>query len=139
MPHGEVAASRNNVSYKKHTAPGLLRAQGQDRWQILTMLQPGMIRGGKVLTGVGHGDLADLIGVEPHIAPPTLEDARGKRLLKLQRHHRSLPLDALSLLRTEEGAAWLFVVLPSRVSPRSNRNKIFFMHKEWLDNILTIY
>ena len=96
MPHGEVAASRNNVSYKKHTAyssgaPSSARAGSMAD----TTLQPGMIRGGKVLTGVGHGDLADFIGVEPHLAPPALEDARGEPLLELQRHHRTPPPSAL--------------------------------------------
>ena len=39
------------------------------------------------LTGVRHGDLADLIGVEPDLALAALEDARGEALLQLQRHH----------------------------------------------------
>jgi len=39
------------------------------------------------LTGVGHGDLADFIGVKPDFAFATLEDARGQALLQLQRHH----------------------------------------------------
>jgi hypothetical protein len=39
------------------------------------------------LTGVGHRDLIDLIGVEPDLALAALEDARGQALLQLQRHH----------------------------------------------------
>jgi hypothetical protein len=39
------------------------------------------------LTGVGHGDLADFIGVEPDLALAALEDTRGEALLELERHH----------------------------------------------------
>ena len=46
--------------------------------------------GEREFTGVGHGDFADLIGVEPDLASPALEDARGEPLLELQRHHRLL-------------------------------------------------
>ena len=39
------------------------------------------------LTGIGHGDFADFIGVKPNLAFPALEDAGGEPLLKLERHH----------------------------------------------------
>jgi hypothetical protein len=54
------------------------------------------------LTGVGHRDLIDLIGVEPDLALAALEDARGQALLQLQRHHlrrRRSPLPAVWLWR----------------------------------------
>lgn len=38
-------------------------------------------------TGVSHGDLADLIGVEPHLALAAVEHARGEPLLELQGNH----------------------------------------------------
>jgi hypothetical protein len=55
----------------------------------------------EALTGVGHGDLVDLIGVEPDLALAALEDARGQTLLQLQRHHlrRRSPLPAVWLWR----------------------------------------
>jgi hypothetical protein len=39
------------------------------------------------LTGIGHGDLIDLIGVEPHLLLAALEDAGRQALLKLQGNH----------------------------------------------------
>lgn len=41
----------------------------------------------KSRTGVGHGDFVDLIGIEPDLASPALENAGGEPLLKLQRYH----------------------------------------------------
>ena len=52
--------------------------------------------GREELTRVGHGDFVDLIGVEPDLASPTLENACGQPLLELQRNHLSLSL-SLSL------------------------------------------
>lgn len=40
-----------------------------------------------ILPGVGHGDFVDLIGIEPDLASPALENAGGEPLLKLQRYH----------------------------------------------------
>jgi hypothetical protein len=77
----------------------------------------------EALTGVGHGDLVDLIGVEPDLALAALEDARGEPLLQLEGNHRrrrrlsassllpSLPLwcvatvEALGGARVSRGAA----------------------------------
>lgn len=39
------------------------------------------------LTGVSHGDLRDLIGVEPDLPLAALEDGSGKPLLELERNH----------------------------------------------------
>ncbi|TQE04609.1 hypothetical protein C1H46_009802 [Malus baccata] len=41
-----------------------------------------------VLARVGHGDLADFIGVEPDLAVTALEDTGGEPLLELERNHR---------------------------------------------------
>ena len=43
--------------------------------------------GERELTGIGHGDFADFIGVKPNLAFPALEDAGGEPLLELERHH----------------------------------------------------
>jgi hypothetical protein len=52
------------------------------------------------LTGVGHRDLGDFIGVEPDLALAALEHARGEALLLLQRHHLPDAADKLSRLRS---------------------------------------
>ncbi len=39
------------------------------------------------LTGVGHRDLIDLIGIQPDLPEPTRQHGCGKPLLKLERHH----------------------------------------------------
>lgn len=65
-------------------------------------------RGEEALTGVGHRDLVDLIGVEPDLALAALEDAGGQALLQLQRHHlrrRRSPLPAVWLWRKGLGNA----------------------------------
>jgi hypothetical protein len=46
-----------------------------------------------LLTGVGHGDLVDLIGVQPDLAQATFQHGSGKPLLQLKGHH-----DASALL-----------------------------------------
>ena len=51
------------------------------------------------LTGVRHGDLADLIGVEPDLALAALEHAGGEALLQLERHHLLRRRGALSPCR----------------------------------------
>lgn len=53
-------------------------------------------RVGKILTGVGHGDFANLIWIEPDLAFATLEYARSEPFLKLQRHHRFFFVNSLS-------------------------------------------
>ena len=60
------------------------------------------------LTGVRHGDLADLIGVEPDLALAALEDARGETLLQLQRHHLlpPPPRGSSSPLLRRVGVVW---------------------------------
>jgi hypothetical protein len=47
----------------------------------------------RLLTGVGHGDLVDLIGVQPDLAQATFQHGSGKPLLQLKGHH-----DASALL-----------------------------------------
>jgi hypothetical protein len=41
----------------------------------------------RVLTGVGHGDLVDFIGVKPDLALAALKHAGGEPLLELQGNH----------------------------------------------------
>ena len=43
-------------------------------------------------TRVCHGDFIAFIRIEPNFAPTALENARGKPLLELQRHHLCLCL-----------------------------------------------
>lgn len=38
-------------------------------------------------TGVGHGDLIDLIGVQPDLVLTALENGGGEALLQTERHH----------------------------------------------------
>jgi hypothetical protein len=40
-----------------------------------------------VLSAVGHGNLVDLIRIQPHLALATLEHRSGKPLLQLEGHH----------------------------------------------------
>ena len=40
-----------------------------------------------LLAVVGHGDFVDFIWIKPNLAFPTLQNASGKPLLELQRHH----------------------------------------------------
>lgn len=39
------------------------------------------------LTGVGHRDIIDLVGVQPHLPQSAVQYGRGKPLLQLQGHH----------------------------------------------------
>ena len=41
----------------------------------------------QVLTGVGHRDIVDLIGVQPDLAQSAVQHGRGQTLLQLQGHH----------------------------------------------------
>ncbi len=54
---------------------------------------PGPItsRMGWKLTGVGHRDLVDLVGVQPHFPESTFQHGRGEPLLQLERHHCASP------------------------------------------------
>jgi len=44
-------------------------------------------QGGDGRTGLGGGDLSDLIGIQPHLPLTTGENASGKALLQAERHH----------------------------------------------------
>ena len=39
------------------------------------------------LTGVGHRNIVDLIGVQPHLPQSAVQNGRSKPLLQLERHH----------------------------------------------------
>lgn len=46
------------------------------------------------LTGVRHGNIIDLIGVQPHLPQSAIQHGRCKPLLQLQRHHSDRKKDA---------------------------------------------
>ena len=50
--------------------------------------QPPLLPGGARLTGVGHTDVIDLIGVQPHLPEAAAQDGGGQPLLQLERDLR---------------------------------------------------
>jgi hypothetical protein len=75
--------------YSSGDALGPAQSSRVQRGDVVAKDQGGGNERGRrwILTGVGHGDLADFIRVEPDLALAALEHARGEPLLQLERHH----------------------------------------------------
>lgn len=84
----------------------------------------------KLLTRVGHGDIADLIGVQPHLPLAASQHGRRQAFLQLQRHHfckrpsilPGLPPERGRVLRASPACGG--VCASNRLGPGSNQQNL---------------
>jgi hypothetical protein len=74
------------------------------------------------LTRICHGDLIDLVGIEPYFPLSNLQHASGEPLLQLEAHHLGAlrNLGHREVKREEEGFSlrtWIRRMVPYRIQP----------------------